>query len=116
MDESDRSPRERLFGRDVIKSPPGVGTVQRHPAEKEQDNNDHQHADHSLLGLQLGLRCVAPWLLALEHPAAGPGDGGHFHGVRPLGNVATVSVVAVGGRRGGQTVLHICMERQETGV
>lgn len=107
VDESDGRPGERLFGRDIIKSPPGVGTVQRHPADKEKDYNDHQHADHSLLGFQLGFGCVAAWLFAPGRPAR-PNNGGHFHGVRPLGDVATVSVVAVGGHGGGQTILHVC--------
>lgn len=69
MDESDRCPGEGMFGREVIKSPPGVGTVQWHPAEKEQDNDHHQHADYSLLGLQLSLRCVAARSLCLDCPA-----------------------------------------------
>lgn len=54
LDESDGRPGEGVYGGDVVESPPGVGTVQRHPAEKEQDHDDHQHADHPLLGLQLG--------------------------------------------------------------
>lgn len=115
VDESDGCPRERLFGRDIIESPPGVDTVQRHPAEKEQDYDDHQHPDHSLLGLQLGFRCVASWLFPPERPA-GPSNGGHFHGVWPLGDIAAVSVIAVSGHRGGQTVLHLCVEEQETDV
>lgn len=115
MDESDGCPRKRLFGRDIVESPPGVDTVQRHPAEKEQDYDDHQHPDHSLLGLQLGFRCVAAWLFSPERPARSS-NAGHFHGVRPLGDIATISIVAVGGHRGGQTVFHICVEEQETGV
>lgn len=59
MDECNGRPREGTFGGDVIKSPPGVNTVQRHPAEKEQNNDDHQHTYDSLLGLQIGSRCVA---------------------------------------------------------
>lgn len=65
MDESDGSPRQGVFGRRVVKSTPGVGTVDWHPAEKEQDNNDHQHADDSLLGLKLGLGRVAARSLSL---------------------------------------------------
>lgn len=66
VDESDGGPRQGVFGRPVVKRTPGVGTVHWHPAEEEQDNNDHQHADDSLLGLQLGLRRVAAWPLDFD--------------------------------------------------
>lgn len=111
MDKSDGRPGEGMFGRDVIESPPSVGTVQWHPAEKEQDNDDHQHADYSLLGLQLGLRRVAAWSFCPDCPA-GCSHGGHLHRVWPLDDIAAISIIAVGGHSGGQSVLHICMGEQ----
>ena len=110
MDESDGSACEGMFGRDVIERSPGVDTVQRHPAEKEKDNNDHQHADDSLLGLQLGFRGVAAWsfgLVCLDSCS----HGGHLHRVWPLDdiNVATISIITTGGHSRGQSILHICM-------
>lgn len=102
-----------MLGRDVIKSPPGVSTVQWHPAEKEQDNNDHQHADYSLLGLQLGLRRVAAWPFCLDC-SAGCSHGGHLYRVWPLGNIniATISIVTGTRHSGGQSILHICIGGQ----
>lgn len=55
VDKSNRCSGESTGGGAVIKSPPGVDTVQRHPTEKEKDDDDHKHTDDSLLGLQLGL-------------------------------------------------------------
>lgn len=86
-----------MFGRKVIKSPPCVGAVQWHPAEKEQDYNDHQHADDSLLGLKLGLRCVAAWPVCLERLAR-RSHGGHLHRVWTLDiNVAAITVITATG-------------------
>ncbi len=117
MNKSDGCPWEGVFGRHVIESPPGVGTVQRHPAEKEKNDNDHQHADYSLLGLQLGLRCVAAQSLCLCC-SFGSGHGGHFHRGWPLHdiNVATISIVAASGHSGGQSILYICMREQSKRV
>lgn len=110
MDKRNGRTGEGMFGRGVIKSPPGVGTVQWHPAKKEQDNNDHQHADHSLLGLQLSLRCVAAWSFCPDSPA-GCSHGGHLHRAWLLGdiNITTVSIITVSGHGGGQSILHICI-------
>lgn len=109
VDESDGRPWEGPFGGDVVESPPGVGNVQRHPAEKEQDNDDHQHADDPLLGLQLGLGRVAARPLRLDGPT-GRSRGGHLHRMWPRDDVdvATVSVVAAAGHGGGESILHIC--------
>lgn len=108
MDESDWGPWEETLGWVVIESSPGVGTVQGHPAEKEQDDYDHQHADDSLLGLQFGLRRVAARPFRLDCPARCR-HSGHLHRVWPLDdiNIAAVSIITATRHSGGQTILHI---------
>lgn len=59
VDEGDGGTREGTAGRDGVESLPGVGAVERKPAQEEQSNNHHQHPDHALLGQELGLRGVA---------------------------------------------------------
>lgn len=108
MDKTNGGSWEGTFGRDVVKSPPGVGTVKGHPTEKEQDDNNYQHADNSLLGLQFGLRCVTARPFCLDCPAW-CNHSGHLHRVWPLDdiNIATISIITATRHSGGQTILHI---------
>jgi len=118
VDESDGGPGEGVFGRRGVESPPGVGAVQRHPAQEEQEHDDHQHADDPLLGLQLGLGGVAAGPFCLDHPAGRGGHAGHLYRVRPLdgGNVATVAIFTATRQRGGESILHICAGEQSKTV
>lgn len=59
VNERDRGSCESTVGRGFIKSSPCVDTVKRHPAEKEENHDNHQHTDDSLFSLKFGLRSVA---------------------------------------------------------
>lgn len=49
-----------FLGRNRVICPPGIGTEDGHPAQEEEDHNDDEHADHALLGYQVGSRTAAP--------------------------------------------------------
>lgn len=66
-DEGDGGPREVALRGGRVVGPPGVGAEDGHPAEEEEDHDDHEHADHPLLGHQVGRGAAAPDAL---HPAA----------------------------------------------
>lgn len=59
-DEGDGGPREAALGRGGVKGPPGVGAEDGHPAEEEEDHDDHEHADDALLGHEVGRGAAAP--------------------------------------------------------
>lgn len=68
-DEGNGGPREAVLGRGRVKGPPGVGAEDGHPAQEEEQHDDHEHADHPLLGQQVGRGAAAP-------DAVGPGAAG----------------------------------------
>ena len=97
VDEGDGRSGEGSGGRPQVKGLPGVGRVQRHPADEEERHDHHQHADDSPLGLQLGLGGVAARALRLGLGGAGRGrERGELHSrggfFRHL-DVATVVVI-----------------------
>ena len=59
-DEGDGGPREAALGRGGVKGPPGVGAEDGHPAQEEEDHDDHEHADDALLGHEAGRGAAAP--------------------------------------------------------
>lgn len=59
-DEGNGGPREVAFGRGRVIGPPGIGAEDGHPAQEEEDHDDHEHADHPLLGHQVGRGAAAP--------------------------------------------------------
>ena len=68
--EGDGGPGEAALGRGGVKGPPGVGAEDGHPAEEEENHDDHEHADHPLLGHQAGGGAAAP---DAAEPAAAAG-------------------------------------------
>lgn len=48
------------LGRSGVVRPPGVGAEDGHPAQEEEDHDDDEHADHALLGYQVGGGTAAP--------------------------------------------------------
>lgn len=71
-DEGNGGPREAALGRSRVIGPPGVGAEDGHPAQEEEDHDDHEHADHPLLGHQVGRGAAAPD--AADPAAAGCGQ------------------------------------------
>lgn len=59
-DEGNGGPRQVALRGGGVVGPPGVGAEDGHPAEEEEDHNDHEHADHPLLGHQVGRGAAAP--------------------------------------------------------
>lgn len=68
-DEGDGGPREVALGGGGVIGPPGVGAEDGHPAQEEEGHDDHEHANHPLLGHQVGRRAAAPD--AVDPAAAG---------------------------------------------
>lgn len=97
VDEGDGRPREGLGGRILVKSPPGVGGVQGHPADEEERHDHHKHANDSLLGLQLGLRGVATGAFSFGWGVVGRGgQSGELHtGGGFLRHLDVASVVVI---------------------
>lgn len=48
-----------FLSRNSVVCPPGVGTEDGHPAQEEEDHDDNEHADHALLGYQVGRGAAA---------------------------------------------------------
>ena len=70
-DEGDGGPREAALGRRGVKGPPGVGAEDGHPTQEEEEHDDHQHADDTLLGRETGRGAAAPD--AVDHLPGPPG-------------------------------------------
>lgn len=104
-DEGDGRPRELALGRGRVVGAPGVGAEDGHPAQEEERHDDHEHADHPLLGQQVGGGAAAA-------DAAGPaaaGDGQALQlqlpaGLRPL-QVAAVAVLVPAAAAGARLPL-----------
>lgn len=97
VDEGDGCSWEGFGGRLQVERFPGVGRVQGHPADEEEGHDHHEHADDSLLGLELGLWRVAPGTCGFGRGIATWGrEGGELHTggrfFRHL-NVATIVVI-----------------------
>lgn len=60
-----------FLSRSGVIRPPGVGTEDGHPAQEEEDHNDNEHADHALLGYQVGSGTAAPDAVDSAAAAAG---------------------------------------------
>lgn len=60
-----------FLSRGGVIRPPGVGTEDGHPAQEEEDHNDDEHADHALLGYQVGSGTAAPDAVDSAAAAAG---------------------------------------------
>lgn len=71
-DEGNGGPWEAALGRGGVIGPPGIGAEDGHPAQEEEDHDDHEHADHPLLGHQVGCWAAAPDAV---DPAAAAGGG-----------------------------------------
>lgn len=71
-DEGNGGPGEAALGRSRVIGPPGVGAEDGHPAQEEEDHDDHEHADHPLLGHEVGRGAAAPD--AVDPAAAGCGQ------------------------------------------
>ena len=113
VDEGDGRSWEGPGGWPQVKGFPGVSWVQRHPADEEERYDDHQHADDSLLGLQLGLRGVPAGALSLGLGGGRRGrEGGELHGrggfFSHLDVAAIVFIVRPGRSRPACTVLLAC--------
>lgn len=59
-DEGNGGPWEAALRRGGVVGPPGVGAEDGHPAQEEEDHDDDEHADHPLLGHQVGRGAAAP--------------------------------------------------------
>lgn len=70
-DEGDGGPREAALRRGRVEGPPGVGAEDGHPAQEEENHDDHEHADHPLLGHQVGRGAAAPDAVDLAATAGG---------------------------------------------
>lgn len=93
MDEGDWGSRESPVGRRWMKGLPGINRIQGHPADKEHEYNDNQHADHTPLGHEFGLRRVAARTVHL-----GRGEGGHLQGVRSLYYLNVAAITRINAR------------------
>lgn len=59
------------LGRNGVVCPPGIGTEDGHPAQEEENHDDDEHADHTLLGYQVGGGTAAPDAVDFAAVAAG---------------------------------------------
>lgn len=110
-DEGDGRPRELALGRGGVVGAPGVGAEDGHPAQEEERHDDHEHADHPLLGQQVGGGAAAA-------DAAGPAAAGEGQalqlqlpaGLRPL-QVAAVAVLVPAAAAAARAHLPLCGAR-----
>lgn len=103
VDEGDGSAGQAV-GRAPVKGLPGVDHKDGGPAEEEEEDDDQQHADHALLGHQVGGGVGA------GHAADDgivPGVSQAAHDAPPLGRLQ-VTAVAVAGFEAAGAGLSVC--------
>lgn len=111
-DEGNGGPREAALGRGRVIGPPGVGAEDGHPAQEEKEHDDHEHADHPLLGHEVGRGAAAPD--AVDPGAAGAGQLLKLQLPAGLGllQVTAVAVLAPAAAAGAR--LPVCVGKGHT--
>lgn len=100
VDEGDGRAGQAV-GRAPVKGLPGVDHKDGSPAEEKEEDDDQQHADHALLGHQVGLGVGA------RHPAGHEAVAGVAGEAPPLG-LLQVAAVAVAGLDAAAAGLPVC--------
>ncbi len=110
MDEGDGRAGQAV-GRAPVESLPRVDHEDGSPAQEKEEDDDQEHADHALLGHQVGCRAAAAHT-AHHGLAAGVGDVSRIHCDALLFRRLQVAAIAVTGLDAASAGLSVCQGRE----